>query len=45
MSKKKEIPGIAQRPRSRREQQSNGGPIYYMIVRQSPQKVFVFRIL
>ena len=40
-----EIPRVARRPRSWREQRQNDGPIYYMIVRRKPQKVFVFRIL
>ena len=40
-----EIPGIARRPRSRREQPSGNGPIYYMIVRRKPGQIFVFRVL
>ena len=40
-----ETPGIARRPRSRREQRSGNRPIYYMIVRRKPEQFFVFRIL
>ena len=32
-----EVPGIAKRPRSMREQRSGTGPIYYMIERQKPE--------
>ena len=42
---KQETPGIARRPRSRREQRSENGPLYYMIVRRKPEQIFVFRIL
>ena len=38
----RETPGNARRPRSRREQRSGNAPIYYMIVRQKPEQVFVF---
>ena len=41
----REIPGIAQIPRSRREQRSANGPIYYRIVRRKTEQVFVLRIL
>ena len=40
-----EIPGIARRPLSRREQRSGNGPLYYMIVRRKPEQVFAFRKL
>ena len=39
------ILGIARRLKSRREQRSNDGPIYYMIVRRKPQELFVFKIV
>ena len=42
---KQEIPGIERRPRSRHEQRIADEPIYYMIIRQKPEQVFVFRIL
>ena len=41
----REIPGIARRPRPRREQRSENGPIYYIIVGRTPEQAFVFRIL
>ena len=41
----REILGIARRPKSRRKQRLNDGPIYCLIKRQKPQKVFVFIIL
>ena len=37
---KREISGIA---RSRREQRSGNGPLYYMIVQRKPEHVFVLR--
>ena len=40
-----ETPGIARRPKSRREQRSGNGPLYYMIVRRKPEQVFVLRVL
>ena len=40
----REIPSIASRPTSRREQRLGDGLIYYMIVRRKPEQVFVFRI-
>ena len=40
-----EIPVFARRPRSRREQRSGNGPLYYMIVRRKPEEFFIFRIL
>ena len=40
-----ETPGIARRPRSRREQRSGKGPIYCMIIRRKPEQIFVFRII
>ena len=37
-----ETPGTAATPRSRREQRSGKGRLYYMIVRRKPEQVFVF---
>ena len=38
-------PGIERRTRSQREHRLNDGPRYYLIIRRTPQKVNVFRIL
>ena len=40
-----EIPDIARRPRSGRDQRSGKGPLYYMIWRRKLEQVFVFRVL
>ena len=42
---KQETAGIERRPRLWREKRSGNRPLCYMIVRQKPEQVFVFRVL